>query len=628
MIEVYEAIPKELLTKIEDVLFNRHPDATEALVRFAETLRGTTGGKAQTADLSWRDLPYRERITHALVKGITDFIEEDVEFARTQLPSPLQVIEGPLMDGMNVVGDLFGAGKMFLPQVVKSARVMKKAVAYLTPFIEADKAASGSTRTRGKILLATVKGDVHDIGKNIVGVVLACNNYEIIDLGVMVPADRILKAALEHKVDIIGLSGLITPSLDEMVYVAKEMQRQEIRLPLLIGGATTSRTHTAVKIAPQFKLAPVVHVLDASRSVAVASSLLSENESDTRIFAQQINQEYEKIRLDRAQRQVAKSTISLIAARANKHQLDWEHYQAPAPLQPGIQQLEDLSLERISAYIDWTPFFQSWQLAGKYPAILEDPIVGSEAQQLFADAQRMLRQLIAEKWLTPKAIVGIFPANSVDDDDLLLYTDETRQTIRIRLHHLRQQQQKAAGQPNFCLSDYVAPSPYHDWVGAFAVTAGIGIEDRVQEFERAGDDYSAILLKALADRFAEASAEYAHERVRKEIWGYAASETLQNEQLIKEEYQGIRPAPGYPACPEHTEKRLLWELLRPDELGIVLTESCAMHPAASVSGWYFSHPKARYFGLGQIGTDQLEDYAQRKGMSLEEASKWLAPVLP
>jgi 5-methyltetrahydrofolate--homocysteine methyltransferase len=444
----------------------------------------------------------------------------------------------------------------------------------------------------------------------------------------MVPADRILKAALEHKVDIIGLSGLITPSLDEMVYVAKEMQRQEIRLPLLIGGATTSRTHTAVKIAPQFKLAPVVHVLDASRSVAVASSLLSENESDTRIFAQQINQEYEKIRLDRAQRQVAKSTISLIAARANKHQLDWEHYQAPAPLQPGIQQLEDLSLERISAYIDWTPFFQSWQLAGKYPAILEDPIVGSEAQQLFADAQRMLRQLIAEKWLTPKAIVGIFPANSVDDDDLLLYTDETRQTIRIRLHHLRQQQQKAAGQPNFCLSDYVAPSPYHDWVGAFAVTAGIGIEDRVQEFERAGDDYSAILLKALADRFAEASAEYAHERVRKEIWGYAASETLQNEQLIKEEYQGIRPAPGYPACPEHTEKRLLWELLRPDELGIVLTESCAMHPAASVSGWYFSHPKARYFGLGQIGTDQLEDYAQRKGMSLEEASKWLAPVLP
>ncbi len=628
MIEVYEAIPKELLTKIEDVLFNRHPEATEALVRYAETLRGSSGGKAQTADLSWRDQPFRDRITHALVKGITEYIEVDVEEARTQLPSPLQVIEGPLMDGMNVVGDLFGAGKMFLPQVVKSARVMKKAVAYLTPFIEADKAASGSTRTRGKILLATVKGDVHDIGKNIVGVVLACNNYEIIDLGVMVPADKILKAAQEHQVDIIGLSGLITPSLDEMVYVAKEMQRQSISLPLLIGGATTSRTHTAVKIAPQFNLAPVVHVLDASRSVAVASSLLSENEQDKAAFEQQIHQEYEKIRKDRAARQVIKASIPLSAARANKHRLDWENYQPPAPLQPGIHRLDSFSLEELSQYIDWTPFFQSWQLAGKYPAILEDPVVGKEAQQLMKDAQQMLRTMIEQQWLKPQAVVGLFPANSVDDDDLLLYTDESRETPLMRLHHLRQQQQKAAGLPNFCLSDYVAPAPYRDWIGAFAVTAGIGIEAPIQAFEAAGDDYSSILLKALADRFAEALAEYVHALVRKTYWGYTPQEHLSNEELIREAYQGIRPAPGYPACPEHTEKRLLWELLRPDQQGILLTESCAMHPAASVSGWYLSHPSARYFGLGQIGPDQLEDYARRKGWTIEEAQKWLAPVLP
>lgn len=627
MIEVYEEIPKELLQRIEDVLFNRHPNATEELVKMAEGLRGTSGGKAVGADLSWREWPLGERITHALVKGITDYIEADTEEARQLYPAPLRVIEGPLMDGMNVVGDLFGAGKMFLPQVVKSARVMKKAVAWLTPYIEAEKAASGNTQSRGKILLATVKGDVHDIGKNIVGVVLGCNNYDIIDLGVMVPADKILAAAKEHKVDIIGLSGLITPSLDEMVYVAKEMQRQGFQLPLLIGGATTSKTHTAVKVEPQYHNAPVVHVLDASRSVAVVSSLLTENEGENTTFIAGVKAEYEKIRTDRAGRVSHKQYLSLQEARDNKVKLDWADYTPPVPAQTGIQVFDDYSLAELAEYIDWTPFFQSWQLAGKYPAILKDEVVGTEATTLFQEAQEMLKKIIAEKWLTARAVIGIFPANSVNADDIQLYTDNTRTTPLMRLHHLRQQNVKSAGLPNFCLSDFIAPQgTQEDYLGAFAVTAGIGIETKVAEFEAAGDDYSAIMLKSLADRFAEAFAERMHERVRKEFWGYATSEQLGNEALIEENYQGIRPAPGYPACPEHTEKQLLWQLLNPDQVGISLTESCAMYPAAAVSGWYFSHPEARYFGLGQITEEQVADYAVRKGMSLEEAERWLAPV--
>jgi 5-methyltetrahydrofolate--homocysteine methyltransferase len=622
MLQVYEEIPKELLGRIEDVLFNRHPDATEELVKLAENFR-ESGGKSITEDLAWRNESVQKRIELALVRGIDKFIEEDTEIARQQYPKPLQVIEGPLMDGMNVVGDLFGSGKMFLPQVVKSARVMKKAVAYLQPFIEAEK--DGKVEAAGKILLATVKGDVHDIGKNIVGVVLACNNYEIVDLGVMVPADKILKAAIEHQVDIIGLSGLITPSLDEMVHMAKEMQRLNMKQPLLIGGATTSKTHTAIKIEPQYQNAPVVHVLDASRSVAVASALLTKNKADNQAFTQGVATEYATIREQRANRQSTKSFLTLEQARANKHQLDWSAYTPVTPNLVGIQVFDDYSLEELSDYIDWTPFFQSWQLAGKYPAILSDEIVGSEAVQLLHDAQVMLRQIIDEKWLTAKGVIGIFKANQVNDDDIAL--EHNGQTYL--LHHLRQQNQKAAGQPNFCLSDYIRPATAgDDYMGAFAVTAGIGIESWVKKFEQDNDDYSAILLKALADRLAEAFAERMHERVRKEFWGYAAAEHLSNDQLIDEAYMGIRPAPGYPACPEHTEKRTLWQLLQPDvNCDMQLTESCAMYPAAAVSGWYFAHPESKYFGLGQITADQVADYAQRKGMTVEEASRWLAPVL-
>jgi 5-methyltetrahydrofolate--homocysteine methyltransferase len=624
MIEVYENIPKDLLLRIEDVIFNRNENATEELVKFAEQVKGS-GGKAVGEDLSWRENNVQQRITHALVKGIDKFIEIDIEECRHLYPAPLQVIEGPLMDGMNVVGDLFGAGKMFLPQVVKSARVMKKAVNYLTPFIEAAK--GGVVEAKGKILLATVKGDVHDIGKNIVGVVLACNNYDIVDLGVMVSADRILTAAREHNVDIIGLSGLITPSLDEMVHMAKEMQRLGFNLPLLIGGATTSKTHTAVKIEPQYDRAPVVHVLDASRSVAVVSSLLTKNKSEHEAFVHTVKADYDTIRATRAGKQAHKQFLPIAAARANKYKINWDAYTPPRPTFLGVKTFEQYDLEELSEYIDWTPFFQSWQLAGKFPAILEDQIVGVEAHKLFIDAQSMLRRIIDERWLTARAAVGLFPANNVQDDDIELFTDETRSTVLATLHHLRQQNLKAPGQPNFCLADYVAPKGHADYLGAFAVTAGIGIEKWVKHFEDQHDDYSAIILKALADRLAEAFAERLHERVRKDFWAYAPNEQLENKHLIEEDYQGIRPAPGYPACPEHTEKQTLWDLLQPDQLGISLTESFAMYPAAAVSGWYFAHPEAKYFGLGQITMEQVEDYARRKGMTVEVAARWLAPNL-
>ncbi len=630
MLEIYEEIPKKLLQCIEDVLFNRNPDATEELVKLAESFKNT-GGKTIEEDLSWRNQPVQQRIIHALVRGIDKFVDEDTEAARLLYPSPIQVIEGPLMDGMNVVGDLFGAGKMFLPQVVKSARVMKKAVAYLQPFIEAQK--GDTVTTKGKILLATVKGDVHDIGKNIVGVVLACNNYDIVDLGVMVPADKILRMAIEEKVDVIGLSGLITPSLDEMVHVAKEMQRLGFKVPLLIGGATTSKTHTAVKVEPQYSNAPVIHVLDASRSVAVVSSLLTNNEADNQTFIENTRQEYEQIRVQRASRQSNKQYLSLADARANKWTCDWANYTPPQPQFTGVQTFDNYSLEELSEYIDWTPFFQSWQLAGKFPAILEDEVVGVEAKKLFHDAQVMLRRIIDGKWLTARAVIGIFPANTVNHDDIEVYDAQNpdRDHPRHVLHHLRQQNVKAAGQPDFCLSDFIQPKntgAAQDHIGAFAVTAGIGIEEHVARFEADHDDYSAIMLKALADRLAEAFAERLHERVRKEFWGYATHEKLDTESLIEENYQGIRPAPGYPACPEHTEKRTLWQMLEPEtNAGITLTESFAMYPTAAVSGWYFSHPDSKYFGLGQIAKDQVQDYARRKGMTTAEAERWLAPVL-
>lgn len=628
MIEVYEEIPKDLLERVEDVLFNRREDATERLTEFAEQLKGTNGGRAVQKDLSWREGTVEERLAHALVRGITTYVDEDTEEARQKYHRPLQVIEGPLMDGMNIVGDLFGSGKMFLPQVVKSARVMKKSVAFLTPFIEAEKAEGGKS-TKGKILLATVKGDVHDIGKNIVGVVLGCNNYEIIDLGVMVPANKILDVAEQEEVDIIGLSGLITPSLDEMVYVAKEMQRRGFTLPLLIGGATTSKTHTAVKIEPAYE-GPIVHVLDASRSVTVVSNLLSEDQNVSSNYILDVKASYQTIREQRAGRTSHKKYLPLTAARRNKLQLNWDGYEPPKPNFTGVKVFNELSIETLTQYIDWTPFFSSWQLAGKFPAILEDEIVGEEAQKLYNDARSMLRRIIDEKWLTAKAVVGLFPANAISDDDLAVYEDDNRQEVKAVLHHLRQQQQKAAGRFNHSLADFIAPkeSGKEDYVGAFAVTAGIGIEKWIKEFEAQHDDYQSILLKALADRLAEASAEYMHEVIRKDLWGYAAAEKWENDELIAEKYQGIRPAPGYPACPEHTEKQTLFQLLNVEEnIGISLTESCAMYPAASVSGWYFSHPSAKYFGLGKIAKDQVKDYAKRKGMSQEEAERWLAPVM-
>jgi 5-methyltetrahydrofolate--homocysteine methyltransferase len=628
MVEVYEEIPKDLLTLVEDVLFNRNENATEALTDYAARVKG--GGRTIQKDMSWREEPVQKRLSHALIKGITEFIEEDTEEARQQYPAPLEVIEGPLMDGMNIVGDLFGAGKMFLPQVVKSARVMKKAVAYLTPFIEeAKRAGGGVVQPKGKILMATVKGDVHDIGKNIVGVVLGCNNYEIVDLGVMVPANKILQAAKEHNVDIIGLSGLITPSLDEMVYVAKEMERQGFTIPLLIGGATTSKTHTAVKIEPQYSGA-TVHVLDASRSVAVASSLLSEQEDTSSNYILDIKKDYERVRELRGNRKSNKKYISLKKARENKIQLDWDNYSPPKPTFTGIKVFEDYRLEELTEYIDWTPFFATWQLRGKFPAILEDKIVGEECKKLYNDARSMLRQIIDEQWLTAKAVIGLFPANSINDDDIEIYADDQRSDVQYVLNNLRQQRQKAPGQPNNSLTDFIAPkaTDLEDYIGAFAVTAGIGIEKHIKKFEETHDDYNSILLKALADRLAEAFAERMHERVRKEFWGYANDEKLSNDALISEQYKGIRPAPGYPACPEHTEKAKLFDLLDVESnTGIKLTESFAMYPASSVSGWYFAHPKSKYFGLGEISKDQIEDYANRKGMSIEEVERWLAPVL-
>ncbi|WAR44996.1 methionine synthase [Methylomonas rapida] len=620
---IYEDIPLELRDAVEDVILNRTPEGTEKLLEIAEKYRGS-GHVAKQETLEWRSWPVNKRLEHALVKGIADYIEEDTEEARLQAEKPLHVIEGPLMDGMNVVGDLFGEGKMFLPQVVKSARVMKKAVAYLMPFMDAQ--ADGSERqTNGKVLMATVKGDVHDIGKNIVAVVLQCNNYEVIDLGVMVPADTILKTARDEKVDVIGLSGLITPSLDEMVHVAKEMQRQGFAIPLLIGGATTSRAHTAVKIEPNYQAAPTVYVADASRSVGVVSALLSEDlKAD---YIAKVRAEYEQVREHHKGRQAKAPQHSLEAARQNRFD-----YAAHKPVKPkflGTKVIDNFPLDTLVWFIDWSPFFHTWELSGRYPAILSDSVVGKEATKLFEDAQDMLKHIIRENWLTAKAVIGFFPANS-DGDDIVLYTDDSRTQRREVLHHLRQQNVKAPGRPNYCLSDFIAPvdSGIADYLGAFAVTSGIGIESKLAEFERDHDDYSAIMLKALADRLAEAFAEYLHQAVRKEYWGYAEEETHDNEALIEEAYQGIRPAPGYPACPDHTEKAKLFELLNVTQhTTIELTESFAMYPTAAVSGWYFSHPESQYFNVGKIDLDQLQNYAQRKGMSVEVAERWLAAHL-
>jgi 5-methyltetrahydrofolate--homocysteine methyltransferase len=565
------------------------------------------------------------RLGHALVKGIAEYVEADTEEARQRYDRPIEVIESPLMDGMDVVGDLFGSGRMFLPQVVKSARVMKKAVAYLVPFIEAEK--GEGQKPKGTVVMATVKGDVHDIGKNIVGVVLQCNNFEVIDLGVMVPSSKILSVAREKDADVIGLSGLITPSLDEMVHNAKEMQREGFDVPLLIGGATTSQTHTAVKIAPNYDR-PTIHVKDASRAVGVVQNLLSENRKGA--FAQQIATEYEQVRAKHAGRRSRTRLTTLEKARANRAKIDWEGYVPPKPNVPGVKAFDDYPLEEIRAYIDWTPFFHSWQMKASYPKILSDPEKGTEARKLFEDAQDLLDRIIAEGWLRARAVIGLFPANSLPSDDVEVYTDESRDKVLTTLRFLRQQKAKPPGRPNRSLADFVAPKEtgLEDHVGLFAVTAGIGAEEAARRFEEEHDDYNAIMVKALADRLAEAFAEHMHERVRKEFWGYAADEALGSDDLIREEYRGIRPAPGYPACPEHTEKRTLWELLDVEEkAGITLTESCAMSPGAAVSGYYLSHPESTYFGVAEIGRDQVSDYAERKGMTLEEAERWLAPNL-
>ncbi|WP_445371939.1 methionine synthase [Methylomonas sp. HW2-6] len=619
---IYADIPEELRNAVEDVILNRTPDGTERLLDIAEKYRGS-GQAAKQETLEWREWPVTKRLEHALVKGIADFIEEDTEAARLEAEKPLHVIEGPLMDGMNVVGDLFGEGKMFLPQVVKSARVMKKAVAYLMPFMDADK--DGAAReTNGKVLMATVKGDVHDIGKNIVTVVLQCNNYEVIDMGVMVPAENILKTAREEKVDVIGLSGLITPSLDEMVHVAKEMQRQGFQIPLLIGGATTSRAHTAVKIEPNYEH-PTVYVTDASRAVGVVSSLLSQDlKAD---FVAKTRDEYAQVRERHKGRQAKNPQHPLEAARRNR--FDHAGHQPVKPKFLGTRIFDHFPLATLAQYIDWTPFFLTWELSGSYPAILHDAVVGQEANKLFQDAQDMLQHIVNENWVTAKAVIGFFPANS-EGDDIIVYTDDSRSEQLEVLHHLRQQNVKAPGRPNYCLSDFVAPveSGIADYIGGFAVTAGIGIETKLTEFEQDHDDYSAIMLKALADRLAEAFAEYMHLAVRKDYWGYAEDENYNNAALIEEAYRGIRPAPGYPACPDHTEKAKLFELLNATEhTTITLTESFAMYPAAAVSGWYFSHPESQYFNVGKIDRDQLEDYARRKGIKLEVAERWLAAHL-
>ena len=620
---VYEDIPAALLERVEDVILNRRGDATERLVEFSESVKGQ--GKTRVEDLAWRNAPVGERLTHALVRGITTYIVEDTEEARLAADRPISVIEGPLIDGMNVVGDLFGSGKMFLPQVVKSARVMKQAVAYLIPFIEAEK--SGAQQAKGKILMATVKGDVHDIGKNIVGVVLQCNNYEVVDLGVMVPCEKILQTAREVGADIIGLSGLITPSLEEMAHVASEMEREGFAIPLLIGGATTSRVHTAVKIEPGYS-GTTVYVTDASRAVGVCSNLLSDTLKDDYVAG--IKADYEKVRQLHKGKKGQGPHHSYAEARRHGLKTDWTHYVPPVPALLGIRVLKDYPLEDIAQNIDWTPFFQTWELAGRYPKILEDEVVGEEARSLFADAQAMLDRIIREKWLTANAVFGLFPANSVESDDIEIYSDESRAGVAMVFHNLRQQMVKPPGRPNLCLGDFIAPkeSGVKDYIGAFAVTAGIGIETRLRAFEAAHDDYNSILLKALADRLAEAFAEHLHMRVRREFWGYARDERLDNQALIEEKYRGIRPAPGYPACPDHTEKAELFRLLDAEKsAGISLTESFAMFPASSVSGFYFSHPESAYFATGKVDRDQVEDYARRKGMEIGIMEKWLAPVL-
>jgi len=627
LLEVYDAIPKELLEYVEDVILNRREDATERLLNYAETVVGKA--RENKADLSWREEPLQDRITRALVKGIDQYIEADVEEARKSVDRPIEVIEGHLMRGMNVVGDLFGSGKMFLPQVVKSARVMKKAVAYLLPFIEEEKKlrpdSQGEQQHAGKILLATVKGDVHDIGKNIVGVVLACNNYQIVDLGVMVPPEKIIQRAREESVDIVGLSGLITPSLDEMVFLAKEMQRQSFTIPLLIGGATTSKAHTAVKIDPEYKAA-VVHVNDASRAVTVVGNLL---QKETRAgYKGTLKSEYEDFRKKFLKRGKQKEYRTLEAARENRYRIDWKAADIAVPKSLGIQVIDGLELGKLREFIDWSPFFRSWELHGKYPQILEDEVVGAQARELFSDAQNMLDRIITEKLLKARAVFGIFKANSTGVDDIEVEAADGKNTFVFRT--LRQQLKKREGVPDLALADFIAPGDtgIQDYIGAFCVSTGFGTAELAAEYEKKLDDYNAILVKALADRLAEALAEYLHREVRRQYWGYAAEESLDNESLIREAYRGIRPAPGYPACPDHLEKYTLWDLLQVKErIGVELTESLAMWPAASVSGYYFAHPESKYFGLGKIQEDQLADYAARKGISLEKARKWLRPNL-
>ncbi len=622
---VYEEIESELKTRVEDVVLNRRPDATERLLKVAANAKGQT--MQRTEDLSWRDFPVGARLSHALVKGIQEYIEEDTEEARQTFDRPIEVIEGPLMDGMNIVGDLFGAGKMFLPQVVKSARVMKKAVAYLVPFIEEQKLASGDLTTKGKIVLATVKGDVHDIGKNIVGVVLRCNNYEVIDLGVMVPSNKILETARQEKAHIIGLSGLITPSLDEMTDVAKEMEREGFEIPLLIGGATTSRVHTAVKIEPHYH-GPTIYVPDASRSVNTVSHLLSETSRVS--FLETARKEYREIRARHQGKRARAGRITIEQARDNTIPLDWSTYTPPRPKTLGVTTFSDYQLDALLDTIDWSPFFHAWELKGRYPQILEDTVVGEQAKELFRDAQKLLKRIVSESMVKAKAVFGLFPANRVDHESIEIYNDENRDKVVHVVHTLRQQVQKPKGRNNLALADFVAPkeSGVADYLGAFVVTAGIGIDRWVRQFEAKHDDYSAIMMKSLTDRLAESFAEHLHRRVRTEFWGYAPQEALSNESLIREEYHGIRPAPGYPACPDHTEKRTLFELLRATEnASVMLTESFAMLPAASVSGYYFSHPESQYFGVGKIEKDQVEDYARRKGMEVRFAEKWLRPNL-
>lgn len=620
MLSIYDEIPKDLLEHVEDVILDRRDDATERLLDFAENVKGDGSKTNEAVIQEWRNGTVQERITHSLVKGVDAFIEIDVEEARLAAEKPIEVIEINLMAGMNVVGDLFGSGKMFLPQVVKSARVMKKAVAYLLPFIEAAKQV-GDKSGNGKILMATVKGDVHDIGKNIVSVVLACNNYEIVDLGVMVPPEKIIAAAIEHEVDIIGLSGLITPSLDEMVYLAKELDKRNMKIPVMIGGATTSRAHTAVKIAPQYR-ETVIHVNDASRAVTVAGNLLDHNR---KIYAADIRAEYDAFRETFLNRSRDKNFLSIEDARKNKLQLDWDNF---TPVQPKVigKQIVEVDLETLVPYIDWTPFFRTWELFGKFPAILTDEVVGEQATLVFADAQAMLKVILEEKKLTAKGVYGIFPANQINDDDIEL-RDENGNPLQTFLT-LRQQAQKTKGAPNIALSDFIAPkeSGKVDYMGAFCVTTGFGVDEWAAEFEAALDDYNSIMVKALADRFAEAFAEYLHEKVRKEIWGYAADEVLSKEDLIEESYKGIRPAPGYPACPDHLEKPTIWKLLNvEEEIGVTLTESMAMWPASSVSGYYFGNPESKYFGLGKIKEDQVIDYAKRRNVSTDVAMKWLNP---